>query len=65
MASKSGLGKYLPPPFVFGIQNLRLVTRYSKNAFGWYFGLVPNQITILVTEECISFPYGIPVFYCM
>jgi hypothetical protein len=51
----SGIGKYLPPPFIVGIQNLRLVNRYSKNAFGWYFSLFPNQIAIPVTVECISF----------
>jgi hypothetical protein len=28
----AGIGKYLQPPSVFGIQNLRLVTPYSKNA---------------------------------
>ena len=56
---KTGIGKYLPPPSVFRIQNLRLVTLYSKNAFGWYFGLFHHQIVVLVTEECISFPYAI------
>ncbi len=57
--SEAGIGKYLQLPFVFGIQNLRLATRYSKNAFGWYFGPFPNQIAVLATGECISFPYGI------